>query len=354
MKLINELTHSLMNHLKWHKSRITCAAQILQSLIINRTVGLPHLATGFKNKATPESNYRRIKRFFAFNFDLSSIIFIVLSLFDFPKGLELIMDRTNWKLGKANINILFISITYLGIGIPILWFTMDKGGNSNADERIGLLKKVISKIGKDRIKSFVADREFIGKKWLNFLYQQKIPFVIRVRNDAKLGGFLPANLLYRKLKNGKKLVANEKIMLWGLMLYISASRSLDGELMLLVSNYKFENPQAIYKKRWEIEVMFQCLKGRGFNLEATHITDPHKIDRLIFMLGIAFCWMYKIGEIKNCLKPIEIKKHGRKAKSLFRYGFDEIRRMLNDLRRYCKCLYKLISVLCNCRRERYE
>ena len=142
-------------------------------------------------------------------------------------------------------------------------------------------------------------------------------------------------------------------MIWGIMLYISASRS-KGELMILASNYKFENPQAIYKRRWEIEVMFQCLKSRGFNLEATHITDTCKIDRLIFMLGIAFCWMYKIGEIKDHVKPLVIKKHGRKAKSLFRYGFDEMRRILHDLKRYFRRLYRFISLLGDCRRERYE
>ncbi len=123
--------------------------------------------------------------------------------------------------------------------------------------------------------------------------------------------------------------------------------------MILASNIKFKNPQAIYKKRWEIEVMFQALKGRGFNLEKTHITNPKKIDRLIFLLTIAFCWMYKIGEIKNQEKPIEIKKHGRLAKSLFRYGFDEIRQMICNLQRYSRRLYRLFRDLCSYKRKCY-
>ncbi len=35
-----------------------------------------------------------------------------------------------------------------------------------------------------------------------------------------------------------------------------------------------------YALRWEIETLFSCLKGRGFNLENTRLTDldEEKID----------------------------------------------------------------------------
>ena len=52
-------------------------------------------------------------------------------------------------------------------------------------------------------------------------------------------------------------------------LYISALRLEDGELLLVVS--PMFNASAIrdYALRWEIETLFSCLKGRGFNLENT-------------------------------------------------------------------------------------
>ena len=42
------------------------------------------------------------------------------------------------------------------------------------------------------------------------------------------------------------------------------------------------------------------------------------------MLAIAFCWAYKTGEWQHEITPIKIKKHGRPAVSLFRYGLDYI------------------------------
>ena len=52
-----------------------------------------------------------------------------------------------------------------------------------------------------------------------------------------------------------------------------------------------------------------------------------RIEKLISVLAVAFCWSYLVGEIKEARNPIREKSHGRKAVSIFRYGFDELRRL---------------------------
>ena len=64
------------------------------------------------------------------------------------------------------------------------------------------------------------------------------------------------------------------------------------------------------------------------NLEDTHITRLDRLSKLMAILAIAFCWAHKIGEWQNEIKPIKIKKHGRKAMSLFHQGLNKLRRML--------------------------
>ncbi len=73
-------------------------------------------------------------------------------------------DRTNWKWGKRNINILMLAIVYRGM-IPILWTLLNKRGNSDTKERIALIPTLYSHFGKDRIVNVFADREFIGERW---------------------------------------------------------------------------------------------------------------------------------------------------------------------------------------------
>ena len=83
-----------------------------------------------------------------------------------------------------------------------------------------------------------------------------------------------------------------------------------------------------YKRRWEIEVLFQCLQSRGFNFEETHLKDEERLKRLFAVLAIAFCWAYHVGAWRHVVKPIRIKKHARPARSIFRYGFDWIRHVV--------------------------
>ena len=95
--------------------------------------------------------------------------------------------------------------------------------------------------------------------------------------------------------------------------------------MIVVSNQEFSSPLKLYRWRWGIESLFECLKTRGFRMEETHMIDPVKIEKLMFILAIAVCWAYKIGELQARKMPITVKKHGRKIKSIFRLGLDLIR-----------------------------
>lgn len=107
--------------------------------------------------------------------------------------------------------------------------------------------------------------------------------------------------------------------LWGLSLYVSIEKRKGAkEQMIVVSNFKFGNPLGRYRRRWEIKTMFGCLKTRGFRMEDTQITDPDKIEKVVFVLAIAFCWAYRVGDIRDKIQPIEVKTHCRKARSLFR------------------------------------
>jgi len=96
------------------------------------------------------------------------------------------------------------------------------------------------------------------------------------------------------------------------------------EPMIALSNHKFPKAMDIYRKRWEIETLFSHLKTRGFRREDTHLTCSKRIEKLLFILAIAFCWALKTGELQAKKRPIKIKKHGRTEKSIFRVGFDLI------------------------------
>jgi hypothetical protein len=332
MKHVSELRITLSHFFNWHKCRLDCLGQIVQALFVVRTINLTQVASAFKSEVKEGSSYRRVCRFFTnFTFDLSGIVPLVFRLFPIGNKCTLILDRTNWKWGKTPINILALSIAYRGIGIPLFWVVLNLEGNSCPEDRIDLLKRVVERLGINRIEALLADREFVGTQWFRFLIEQKIPFIIRIKQNSMVeigdNGKLAIGRLRKWLL--KKNVANYPINLWGFSLYVSIEKRRDAkEQMIVVSNCKFEDPLGMYRKRWEIETMFGCLKTRGFRLEDTHITDPDKIEKVMFVLAIAFCWAYRIGDIRDRVQAIETKTHGRRARSIFREGLDQIRRLI--------------------------
>jgi len=337
MHYTSELQTILSQSLNWNKARISCLIQILQALICVRTVNLTQIAAFFKSSAKQESSYRRARRFFSgFSFDRTVIIPMVLALFSLKKDLILILDRTNWKWGKTDINIMLISIAYKGIGIPIFWLVLSTGGSSSTATRIRVLKTVLKKIGVGRIKAFLADREFIGEAWFRFLKKQKIPFIIRIKQNTLSSGVIegaqvPIIALWNKGAK-KQPVLNHPVVIWGHFLYVSISQAVGSkEPMIVVSNYEFPDAIALYLRRWEIETLFSCLKTRGFRMEDTHMTAPDRIEKLLFVLAIGFVWSYKLGEIKAAENPIKVKSHGRPAKSIFRLGLDWLRSTLASI-----------------------
>ena len=344
---INELSKILNQHFKFHKARSDCFAQLVIAMITVKTVNFAHLATAFITKSFPESCYKRIQRFFRFlKFDPFTVASMVITLFGLKdKKLSLALDRTNWKFGKIDINILMLTVAYKGIALPLMWSCLKKKGNSNTSERIDLIKRILLLIGSENIGCLLGDREFVGAEWIQWVNEQAIPFLFRVRNNSLLEGILPVNTFFKNLPFNKK-IKNGKTIIWGESVYLSTrwSHKRD-ELVTIISNRKFHNPFKLYRKRWEIETFFGCLKKRGFCFEDTHLIHISRIEKLVFVLTVAFCWSLLVGEAKEEKIPIKTKSHGRKAKSTFRYGFDELRGIFLHFKEKVRAFMKNLKLL---------
>jgi hypothetical protein len=103
-----------------------------------------------------------------------------------------------------------------------------------------------------------------------------------------------------------------------------------------------------YARRWEIETLFAALKTRGFCLEQTHLTDPERLSKLVALLALAFCWCHKIGEWLHELRPLKLKKHKRKPKSIFRRGFDHLRRIITNFTHFSLNQWEQVIKLLAC------
>jgi len=327
MEHIKELKSIFEKYYPWHEARVEFMGNFISSLIRSRSVNLQKVAESIEGKAKTASNYRRIQRLFEqqeVNYEVTAKL--LSKVVEDEEKWVLTMDRTNWKLGQSNVNLLVLGVAYKGMAIPLLWdfLTIEeeidgeniergKRGNSNTDERKKILERFIEIFGVAKIEALTADREFIGEEWFTWLKEKKIPFVIRIRNntliDENYFGSKDLKALFTNTEKdefyafGKTTIMETELHLGG----IEATKSK--EALILVSDHKMDTSTIFtYKKRWEIETMFGALKSKGFNFEESKLSHGYKVEKLMAFLSIAFVWSILAGDYREMDKPIVLKK----------------------------------------------
>jgi len=297
-----------------------------------RAVQFQEVALHIPSTAKVESVERTIQSFFKdYEFDYQQVC-VLLILFLRRGKISLSIDRTEWDFGSYQCNILMIVAKNDSIGIPLYWDLLDnKSGNSNCENRINLLQKVIEAVGKERIKMIIGDREFIGLSWIEYLKGNNIPYCMRVPKSHLI-----------TLKNGDCYSISELLStsseryfqdcmvdgVWGNCLL---KRLPNDDYLFLIGSFPAKELGRIYRKRWCIETLFQAFKGRGFDLESTHLKCSKKLSKLLVFVSIAVAICVKLGEHHHKkVQIIKTKKHGYKANSFFRQGLTVVRRGLKN------------------------
>ena len=336
MNQVNLLRQTLKPLLGWHGARLNFLALFLIALLRVKTVNLAELATGFRSNAKTDSSYKRLQRFFRnFDLDYALVAKVVVTLMNIPQPWILSTDRTEWSFGQKRFNILCLGIVHNGVAYPVVWKMLEKKGNSNGNERMDLLDRFYSVFPNAKVAYLTGDREFVGKEWLTYLLiKPTIQFRLRIRNSDHIDNGrqqLRASIVFAHLQPGQTQILSGKRLVWGRLVYVSALCLDSGELLIVISPQSCSTAISDYGQRWGIETLFGMFKTRGFCLESTHFTDSERLSKLFALMTLALCWAIRTGEWLHQLSPIKIKKHGRHAKSVFRYGLDYLRSIMTDL-----------------------
>ena len=328
-----ELNYELIRSLGvvWHKKRQEFVDLIIGGMIKSRSVQFWEIAEGIDKAIKTESIERRIQDFFEkVSFDYQALMRYFLSFVHHDK-LCLSIDRTEWDFGLTRINILCVIASIGKMGVPLYFEMLDNNsGNSHTEDRIKLFKEIVKLIGVERIEWLVMDREFIGHKWLKWLKSQQIDFCVRVPKSHKI------NLLGGQVLDAEGVVKShgnlceEDVIVDGVAINCNVSTDKNGELLYLIGTLNPASLKAIYRKRWTIEVFFQALKGRGFNMEESRLKCLKKYRKLFAVTAMAYtlCWAAGIEEAKS--NPVKTKKHGYPQFSVFRRGLNLFRRYLKN------------------------
>jgi Transposase DDE domain len=300
----------------------------IPALVQSNSVQFIQTAKFLNSEVKVQSNMTRIQDFYReVEIDYDFVAILLLTLLPKNKKLRICIDRTEWDFGKTQINILMVLVGHGDFQIPFYWEMLDNNsGNSNSNDRIDLLEKVFKIIDKKRIGLIVADREFIGHKWLKWMKDQELIFCVRIPKSHLIhrlnGQILKADDLIKLFSNGTYLVDCMVDNVWG-NVYVKPLP--DGDILFLFGNCEAKFLAQLYRKRWSIEVFFQNIKTRGFNLEDTHLQNLYRIRKLIAMVSIAYAFCVSLGiYINQKVKKIKVNVDKYKVNSFFRTGMNMI------------------------------
>lgn len=242
-----------------------------------------------------------------------------------PRGqITLCLDRTEWRFGQCDVNILMLTARCGEVGVPLFWSLLDnKSGNSSVNDRFSLLEQAIGLLGLKRICLLVADREFVGAEWVKRLRACGIGFCLRLPRTH------PIRLRNGEIWSVQELLAQkkerfyERVLVDGQLLNVYIKQLDNNELLFLAGTSPPRQLGLLYRRRWSIEAMFQGFKQRGFDLETSHLQTLEKLKKLVGLVSLAYGFCLVAGHhYHRKVKAIPRKKHGYKANSFYRKGKD--------------------------------
>lgn len=320
-------------------SQLANLVRLMEGLFKGRSVHLSRIASEVTAAATKLSVVTQLTRF------LGNELVDVRAVYE-PVARELlkqaaaagrvvlIMDST--KVGFS-AQLVMVSLAYQGRALPLIWTWLPYvKGHSLTQTQVELLSALRPWLPVKAQVVLLGDTEF-GRCWL--LEELKYwgwQYVLRQSRNNRVwrkqdSGFLSLDDIELRGLGVQwfphTLLTEEHALPTHLLGYWADGQ--DTPWWLATNLTTPEEVMALYPLRMGTEEMFGDLKGHGFDLEATHLRNTHKLNRLTLAVGLLYVRLVALGvELTKLGYAHEVDRADRRDLSFFRRGFDWLKRAL--------------------------
>lgn len=330
---------------EWKTATLQNTLLMVALLLSEKTCNLWKLKAGVgrqlgNTKTLSTSHYQRIKRWLAWGQQhpraWTLLVKAAASLLT-THCQCLIIDGTSWQRNGLTFHFLTLSVIYRGVSIPLWWIDLDQLGQSSQWHRRLLIRSALKGLHL-RGKILLGDREYVGKEWLELLQQVGIEVVIRLRTTDYRAAIEQAGRpiadLEKKARRYRGMRCWQEFTFLGqpYRFVVVAYRERNGKMayLRLLTSLDAERAVDCYSQRYKIETMFKNLKSNGFELESLNVACCRKINWLMATLVVAYTLAVVYG-LSDFGWRVKVKKHGRPAIGVFRWGLDKWQNHLRDL-----------------------
>ena len=329
-------------HPTMHLKRLTVWVWVVVGLIQGQSVQLSEIANHIPGEAQAAGRIMRIRRWLASKWIASRTLYqpLIEEVLAAWASREVTIMLDGCFIRHKTLQILRVSLSHCYRALPLAWEVVTSKGNVELDVCETMLEHVATLLTRMRRVTLLADRGFRSRAWARKCRTLDWDYIIRIANNTIItfpGGVqLAADQL--GIKPGeRRYLPNVRVTLeadWMCNLAITWTRATPmcpAELCVLMTNLCPSGwVLRHYLKRMHIEESFRDDKSGGFDLEASHLTDPKRLDTLLLALSVAVLWVYELGEqVLRDGRRAEVDPAYKRQLSVFQLGWRFLRRLIS-------------------------
>lgn len=329
-------------HPTLHLKRLANWVWVVVGLIQSQSVHLSEIANHIPGEAEAAGRIMRIRRWLASRWIVSRDLYtpIITDVLQSWAGREVTIMLDGCFIRHKTLQILRVSLSHCYRALPLAWEVSTSKGNVELEVCDAMLDHVAQLLKRTRRVTFLADRGFRNREWARKCRELHWDYIIRIANNTTItfpGGVqLAADTLSIK-KGQRRYLPGVRVTLeadWVCNLAITWTRATPtcpAELCVVMTNLPPSGwVLRHYLKRMHIEESFRDDKSGGFDLHASHLTDPKRLDTLLLALSIAVLWVYELGEqVLREERRSEIDPAYKRQLSVFQLGWRLLRRLIS-------------------------
>lgn len=223
--------------------------------------------------------------------------------------LLLSMDQTD--LGDR-MAILMVALRVGDRALPLAWRAEEGAANIGFEGQKALLEQVLAWLPSGARVQLSADRFYPSAALFEWLQAQGWSYRLRLKGnvlaDTGEGDETTTGALAQGVKErfllGVRLFAHGVITNLGIL-----HESGHPEPWIMAMDAVPTRATVLdYAARWSIEPMFSDFKGRGFQLEDSHLQHAKRLERLVLIMALAMYWCVHVGRDDALNNPTPLEK----------------------------------------------
>ena len=330
-------------HPDQHLRRIANWGWIVVGLIQSHSVHLSEIAQHIPSDAKAPGRITQVRRWLANKFIKVHEFYypLITQAIQAWEGKDVFIILDGCGVNHEKLQFFRMSLSHCYRALPLAWMTIAGAGLVQVEACAPLFEQVLYLLPAVASVTFLADRGFRDTDWAEKCLKLGWNYVIRVANNTyvTLADGRQVSIQHLGVPRGRRRyymnvrLTKDKAFVCNLMVTWTTPKKPGerAELCAVITNLRpCHQHLKWYLKRMHVEESFRDDKSGSFDLEATKLRDPERLNHLLLAVAVAVLWIYEIGEqVLRQGERSEIDPGYKRQLSVFQIGRRKLQRAFN-------------------------